>query len=123
MSITTEQAAAWFENRAKNSSMSGAREMFRLAAEALREKTERENPKPLTLDDLRQMDGEVVWLEVLDCKDLSVPVKSNWGEVWIYSCGNDVSFWRFGNECDIRPNNENYGKTWIAYRHKPHSNI
>ena len=42
MSITTEQAAAWFEDRAKNTPMPGAREMFKIAAEALREKAERE---------------------------------------------------------------------------------
>lgn len=40
--MTTEQAAAWFENRMKNTPMAGAREMYRMAAEALREKAQRE---------------------------------------------------------------------------------
>jgi hypothetical protein len=44
MSITTEQATAWFADRAKNTPMPGAREMFDLAAAALREKAEREDP-------------------------------------------------------------------------------
>ena len=46
MSITTEQAAAWFADRAKNTPMPGAREMFEMAASALREKAEREYPEP-----------------------------------------------------------------------------
>lgn len=33
-----------------------------LAVAALREQEERENPKPLTLDELKLMDGEPVWL-------------------------------------------------------------
>lgn len=37
-------------------------EACRLGAAALREQEERENPKPLTLDELREMDGEPVWL-------------------------------------------------------------
>lgn len=48
MSTTTEQAAAWFADRAQNTPMPGAREMFKFAADALREKAERENPQPLT---------------------------------------------------------------------------
>ena len=31
-------------------------------ADALREKAEREDPKPLTLDELKQMNGEPVWI-------------------------------------------------------------
>ena len=37
-------------------------EALSMAAAALREREERENPKPLTLDELREMDGEPVWL-------------------------------------------------------------
>lgn len=36
--ITTERAAIWFENRAKNTPMPGAKRMFELAGKALREK-------------------------------------------------------------------------------------
>lgn len=39
-------------------------EACRMGADALREQQDRENPKPLTLDELRQMDGEPVWLMV-----------------------------------------------------------
>ena len=57
-----QQAIAWFESRAKNTPMPGAREMFKKALEALLEKAERENPEPLTQDELRQMkEATPVW--------------------------------------------------------------
>lgn len=117
MSITTEQAAAWFEERAAHTPMPGARGMFEVAAAALREKAEREDPKPLTIDELKQMDGEVVWVKVLDTSDPSVPYESCWGDIFVWAEG--VSFWRFGHESEIDPNSKNYGKTWVCYRHKP----
>ena len=45
MSITP---AEWFEERAKNTPMPGARYMFRMAAEALREKAECEKQDKIT---------------------------------------------------------------------------
>lgn len=42
MSVTTEQAAVWFAERAKNTPMPGAKAMFEIAAAALREKADRE---------------------------------------------------------------------------------
>lgn len=61
---TIEETIAWFEGRVKSTTMPGARSMFEVAISALRAQQERENPKPLTLDELRQMDGEPVWLMV-----------------------------------------------------------
>ena len=106
MSTTIEQAAVWFANRAKDTPMPGARAMFEIAADALREKVEREDPKPLTLEELRQMNGEPVWFDgfewrisygVFDydgCLCLATGLDS-----WIPLCG--------------------YGETWFAYRNKP----
>lgn len=116
MSITTEQAAAWFENRAKNTSMSGAREMFRLAAEALREKAEREDPKPLIYEELWQMNGEAVWLDRPPFEPKLAEVKAEYYQT-------ELEFWVFGNECQFKLSREEYGKKWRAYRHKPQSNI
>lgn len=42
MSTTLEQVAAWFENRAKQTPMPGAKSMFELAAVLTRDKAERE---------------------------------------------------------------------------------
>lgn len=117
MSVTTEQAAAWFADRVKTTPMPGAREMFKMAATALREKAEREDPKPLTYEELLQMNDELVWFKVLDESDRENPHESEWTQVWVWN--QSVSFFRFGNECDIMQKKETYGKAWICYRHKP----
>lgn len=57
---TIEETIAWFEGRVKSTTMSGARSMFEVAISALRAQQERENPKPLTLDELRQMEAMAV---------------------------------------------------------------
>ena len=124
MSITSKRAAevlgmAVTFNGCGRATSDELKEAVLVALEALREKAERDNPKPLTLEELRQMEGELVWLEVIDKSDRSVPYESVWGQVCLYSWDDDVWFWRFGNECEIDPKNENYGKTWLAYRHKP----
>ena len=54
--------------------------------------------KSLTLDELRKMDGEPVWL-----------VNQNGGR-WVIMSGAYL--------CDSRKNAD-YGKTWLAYRQKP----
>ena len=64
---------------------------------ALRQQDIRKND-PLTLDELRQMDGEPVWL-----------VNQNGGR-WVIMSG--AYLW------DSRKNAD-YGKTWLAYRQKP----
>lgn len=42
----TQQAIAWFKDRAKNTPMAGARSMFQAALAALEEKAERESRSP-----------------------------------------------------------------------------
>lgn len=113
MNITLEQAAAWFADRAKNTPMPGARAMFEIAAAALREKAERDDPQPLTLEELLQMEGEPVWLNRFD------PSFTGWAEVNISISKENIWFWRFGNEAAILTKLSDYGKTWLAYRHKP----
>ena len=70
-----------------------------MAVSAIRQQETVENPnEPLTLDELRQMDGEPVWL-----------VNQNGGR-WVIMSG--VYLW------DSRKNAD-YGKTWLAYRQQP----
>lgn len=71
------------------------------AHKALVEKTEAENPEPLTLDELRRMDGEPVW------------IKHIMGE-WRFNGWNIVD-----RNSEIFSCFENYGITYFAYRHKP----
>ena len=90
-----------------------------VALECLREKVDRENPKPLTIEQLRQMDGEPVWVA-----DLREPDQS--GCCVIYA--DKVSLPIYGDKyCTAAiPGIENtwyafntYEKEWLAYRHKP----
>lgn len=86
-----------------------------MAISVLSEKDERENPKPLTLDELRQMDGEPVFL--VDLVHKSDPEEPDlWGGWIVFSHHSDNGFiprshgW-FGVS--------GYGKTWLAYRNRP----
>ena len=78
------------------------REALDMAISALRQQETVTNRNglndPLTLDELRKMDGEPVWL-----------VNQNGGR-WVIMSG--AYLW------DSRKNAD-YGKTWLAYRQKP----
>lgn len=71
-------------------------EFYKLAEAALRQQNQKN--APLTLEELRQMDGEPVWV-----------VTQNGGK-WVIASG---AYW-----WDSARNKE-YGKTWLAYRRKP----
>ena len=81
-------------------------EAHRVAISALRAKRERENQKPLTLDELRQMDGEPVWVQ-----SPGVPEYGRWAIV--EGVGENCLFLHDDFTC------HDYGKTWLAYRQKP----
>lgn len=83
--------------------------------DALREKLEREKPKPLTMEEVLQMGGCPLYVVPLnaryhhlegwhimydDCSGAAAPSVEYWG--WIP---------------------EDYGETWIAYRHKPKEDV
>lgn len=74
-----------------------------LAVVALREKAERENPAPLTMEELVMMDCEPVWI-----RD-----KHSSG----YEFSADAADYFEGR------NPKEYGKTWVAYRHKPKEEV
>lgn len=91
-------------------------------AELEAEKAERENPKPLTLDELRDMDGEPVWtvgvssttdgswgmwdiIESVDDDGVCFGYSTEHTEWWNYNLRNDD-----GTLC---------GCAWTAYRNKP----
>ena len=88
--------------------------------DAIREKLEREKPKPLTIEELRQMDGEPVWVTVPEepavsayCTiDVCTRFKEDRGNDKYSEAmvpGDGFSYYQF----------DKYGKTWIAYRHRP----
>lgn len=89
------------------------KEMAEIALAALRAQQEAEN-EPLTLDELRQMDGEPVWMQ---------PKEKNSG-IWGFvdtECGLVRIFGPHerGRTFGICRHFKVYGKTWFAYRRKP----
>lgn len=85
--------------------------------------------EPLTLEQLREMDGEPVWIEVLDRPDLSrwhfivrhpkigLIAKDGLGQYECYPHNSDQMVFS-GCYYDIQYGH-NYGKTWLAYAHNP----
>ena len=99
-----------------------------LALVALQEQEERENPKPLTLEELRQMIGEPVYLEFQGdiikssgwdvLKSVKMTEKGDYLEVirgQLYTINGLERFSFQGGNFFAR----SYGYTWTAYRHKP----
>ena len=70
--------------------------------------------KALTLEQLREMDGEPVWIKRL--KGLSV-CDTDWAVVDV--CPNKIRVWWFGSEVEDEPSEKDYGETWLAYRRPP----
>lgn len=90
-------------------------EFANICIASLRAQAERENPQPLTLEDLRGMDGEWVWAISSD-PDLTV-------SAWAYIVASQAhTLWEYKPDRllgNVQLDFENYGKTWIAYRSKP----
>lgn len=80
------------------------------AIKALQEKQERENPEPLTLEELRQMDGEPVWIVAKHYRTFADVVR-----VMGRDKGDDFVGFKICH--NLQENG--HGKTWNAYRHKP----
>lgn len=66
--------------------------------------------EPLTLDELRQMDGEPVYIfgEHADYSGWAIPRRNTAKYIAACSDNKNISYYPKG-----------YGKTWLAYRHKP----
>lgn len=88
-----------------------------LAIATLREKQERENPEPLTLEELREMEGQPVWLHTFS----PVKKKTNIAQWAILEsvCSANAVFLRAGINSRLTEWFANYGTRWLAYRTKP----
>lgn len=108
--MTKEEVIAYFTARRNYNHNNVNREAERLALAALRTQQKAENPEPLTLDELREMDGEPVWVE-----DLVNPEKSCYR----------LCYWDRGKYFVLISKElygyllEDYGEIWLAYRRKP----
>ena len=74
-----------------------------------------EGNDPLTLEELRGMDGEPVWIKNLGGTDVR---DSGWAGIAFEMFYGTYVYWLW-NDFEDNPKNENYGKTWIAYRRPP----
>lgn len=91
---------------------------FRLALELIMDAPTIAPPPndPLTLDELREMDGEPVWIS---------PVKENgkvlarWMLVSGYNPKKDIYLFAPSSNITQGYDGKSYGKTWLAYRRKP----
>ena len=89
-------------------------EAMRLAISALRAQQQAEKNDPLTMEELRGMDGEPVF-----CVDKVIPKRSAWGIVCIR---NEIPFIRTFQDGGRFSTFFYFGKLnfdWLAYRHKP----
>ena len=89
-------------------------EALDMAISALRQQ-EHDRNEPLTLDELRQMPiRDWVWIDVFHSKEA---VSSYYRKYDGYK--KDEIFWCGYPGLGFRFFYEDYGKTWLAYRHKP----
>ena len=83
------------------------------------EQEEKQN-EPLTLEELREMNGEPVWVKRL--KGLSV-CDTDWAVVEFRLEPDvkhyEIRVWWPGSEYEDTPSEDDYGKTWMAYRRPP----
>lgn len=110
---TIQGAIAYFKGRRDgdwNDPCQGALNTYLgMAIDALEKQAEPEN-KPLTLEQLREMDGEPVWTVPLD--------GTGCGEWTIIAIGAQIEMLKALSP-DTAYEECNYGKTWLAYARKP----
>lgn len=84
--------------------------IMRIAADRLEQLTAEPPNNPLTLEELRRMDGEPVWVQAP-----GVPKYGRWAIVAGVDTGDgeQTLYCRGDYTCRY------YGKTWLAYRRKP----
>lgn len=111
--MTTEEAISIIERvkhtESKWPGTEDTLEALDMAISALRAQQQAEDNSPLTLDELRQMACEPVWFVRGECgwwRILDVICVSACEEFILFADGS-------------RDFLSDYGKTWLAYRHKP----
>ena len=108
--MTREEAIEAIKCNWPDSRYTILREALDMAISALRQQeTVTNRNEPLTLDELRKMDGKPVWVEFQDGSG------GCWGIVHI----NTFNYIVFANGLFCTIGNPYYGKAWLAYRQKP----
>lgn len=115
--MTIPEAIRWFEAKLMVNERFGLlgnqHEASKLALDALLAQQEAEKNEPLTLEELREMDGEPVW-----CCDPQNIYNGGWALV--RSEPLDVPEYNYGAySSDVFLDFSRYGSEWLAYRRKP----
>lgn len=121
--MTADKAIECFKQRMPGCTMCGTRELYECAIAALTEQAARINPKPLTLDELKERDGKPVWVKEITLEPID---GDHWGIVDV----NLVCPGSFGMGAIISPATDGkskfaitpfseYDKTHVAYDHPP----
>lgn len=117
--MTIEEAIRAIECNRPTSGYIILREALDMAIAALRAQQEAENPKPLTLDDLREMDGEKIYIKYIDA------CEGFYDDEYAPYYGQHEQYVQKYNgmlrACDLPL--KYYGKSWLAYLHKPKEDL
>lgn len=108
-----EKAIAYFKNCVVVTARGNDSNLTRkITIQALEEKLERENPQPLTLEELRQMIGEPIFIK------RKYEAVGHWKILDSYGkCSTIEETFDFSDgEFEIL---KHYGKAWLAYRYPP----
>ncbi|MDD5086116.1 MAG: hypothetical protein PHE61_08840 [Candidatus Omnitrophica bacterium] len=81
----------------------------RIRVQAIKEKLDRDNPKPLTLEKLKKRTGKAVWYQPIKGKGYWRIIKDR---SYCYGPAFHTTDRAYLRE-------EEYGKTWLAYDHEP----
>lgn len=119
--MTREEAIVRLENLIDSEKKPRNQLALNMAIDDMREQEERENPKPLTLDELRETSlQEWVWISVLSPFECEQKVSAYYRRY--ESCGAALAaraFWCGYPGLTFGFDYVDYGKTWLAYSHKP----
>ena len=110
-----ERAIEWFENRKAGIALPGARMMNNLALTALRAQLERENPKPLTVEELKERVGKPIFTVTS-----GVVGSGRWE--FLRDEHKGTLYLATMDERYEAPE-DTYGKTWLAYRYQPKEEV
>lgn len=118
--MTTEHALASFESGFSHPDFAltteGA-EAYEIACQAMREKIERENPNPITWEEMKQMNEEPVYIV-----DLLGEGRTGWHILsWDYRKSGQYLVLS-SRHCNGFLSEE-YGETWVCYKYKPNDII
>lgn len=118
--MKVDEAIKWFE--AKLAIYGGfeflenPNEAAKMALAALRAQQEAAKNEPLTIEELRGMVGQPVWIE--PTKD--TPDSDDWDPAWVILREDYVFVYSKSSESRVHIRFlKDYGKTWLAYRRQP----